>query len=689
MMRSVWMWLVLVVATAGLASAAVTARVDDFTPKLIESGKETTVKITITNTGIQTDFRFVVDETPSGWTAADPTPSPRNIGGGKSGVFQMVVDPGLNEGIGQVKLTLYANNEFGDEVKVLQRSLTIESLAPPGDTYIQMPYVDEEVSVPFTISWTAAVGADTYALFVYERDDAGLPKDPPVFSLTGLVQTSYVYNRNDLQKGSEYLVWVFAVNRIANKGNVGGPRRILIKAAPALGAFDVATPSVGQVLSKRPVISWSSSANALSYTLNVLPEVDGVPVSDPVRTVGGITGTSYSWVDPPLVGGRNYYVTVAAVGEAPQPRFNTRGPVKFFASALEPFGLGAPNAGQENVNRETTFRWQRCEGAEYYKLKVERDRGDGTRGLIYDARVSQSPLDLSVEYVQPAGNVLTWGQRYFWSVVAYTSNEQRGSDSGERIFVTSNIRPFDLVAPASGATGVPVRPTFRWEGTNTDVAYFVQLTVPGTDGKPITNPVQNSQPIDGTEWTSTFAPLTNGATYFWRVGAFDAFNIEYSYGSWQKFVVTPITSSRFALLSPADGATNVSIEPILSWEKVKGAEGYVLYIRIPNVLDLDPIVVRGAEGFDFVDAGMHLNGEQTYEWSVVAFAGDQVLPASSSWVFTTEPRNQMTACDIADFLIGEQALGPSERAAGSLVGVIDAASYVRYGLLPENSPCTR
>jgi hypothetical protein len=123
-----------------------------------------------------------------------------------------------------------------------------------------------------------------------------------------------------------------------------------------------------------------------------------------------------------------------------------------------------------------------------------------------------------------------------------------------------------LSSPANGATGVSATPMLAWTAATNATSYDVYL---GNTSSP---------PLVATGTGTTYQPgsLTAGATYFWRVVAKNATSTASS--DVFSFTVVGGATSGPTLISPADGATGVSLTPIMQWSAVSGALTYDIYV---------------------------------------------------------------------------------------------------------------
>lgn len=195
---------------------------------------------------------------------------------------------------------------------------------------------------------------------------------------------------------------------------------------------------------------------------------------------------------------------------------------------------------------------------------------------------------------------------------------------------------FDRVAPVSGATNTGITVHFEW--TASDEADWYVLEV--DDDPSFASPAVD-QTVFGTSWDAPFPLLSWGETYSWRVTAHNLL------GS------TPATSGvatfstgaepqpgGFALLHPAEGATDVQPFLTMTWGPSSDALEYRLLIVEQGGSFGDPLVERAID-WDLQSSIIYygtLDWGTTYIWRVLASngAGTTVSsPATGS--FTTAP----------------------------------------------------
>ncbi|UCH62516.1 MAG: T9SS type A sorting domain-containing protein [Fidelibacterota bacterium] len=166
--------------------------------------------------------------------------------------------------------------------------------------------------------------------------------------------------------------------------------------------------------------------------------------------------------------------------------------------------------------------------------------------------------------------------------------------------------------------------------------------------------------LDDTVYTDT--GLEELTTYHYRVRAFNEF-VESGYTNLTKTTTLSVGGQPLHASnpSPADSATDVKINVILTWEAAIGATSYDVYLGTDN-----PLQFRGNQ-FTTEHEPRDLLDSTTYYWRVDA-VNDSGITTGDVWQFTTE--------SFHDALI---AHWPMERGYGSLA--LDATGNGHYAYL--------
>jgi hypothetical protein len=173
-------------------------------------------------------------------------------------------------------------------------------------------------------------------------------------------------------------------------------------------------------------------------------------------------------------------------------------------------------------------------------------------------------------------------------------------------------------SPPSGATDVDAAATLSWtagSGATSHDVYF------GTTSTP---------PFRGNRTTPTFAPgpLSAGTTYFWRVD--EKNNAGITRGALWSFTVAGFMQPGAATNpSPANGATNVPTNAVLSWTPGSGATIHQILFGTTN-----PPPFVGVQSEPSFDPGPLVPGA-TYFWRIDEIGSG--FTVGQLWSFATKP----------------------------------------------------
>ncbi len=158
-----------------------------------------------------------------------------------------------------------------------------------------------------------------------------------------------------------------------------------------------------------------------------------------------------------------------------------------------------------------------------------------------------------------------------------------------------NVTDYELGIYADAACTNPVK--------------ICSVSIPGTIDTPVVaiGPHQSSA-------TNQFFEFAAGATYYWRVRSNAPFKSSWS--DVRSFTVEPIMALVPALLSPANGANDVSETPSFSWEPVAGADSYQ-FLLADNTDFAAPLVNTDVDATSFAMT-KELDYGRTYFWKVKA-----------------------------------------------------------------------
>lgn len=219
---------------------------------------------------------------------------------------------------------------------------------------------------------------------------------------------------------------------------------------------------------------------------------------------------------------------------------------------------------------------------------------------------------------------------------------------------SGNLPAPTLTAPANGATGVALSPTFTWTAVTGNAGYLIMVATSPADLP--TNPATNTCAacaLVASASATAYTPATAfpQGTYYWQVQAVEP-SSSAGTAAWSSvfsFSTTGGTLAAPTLTSPANGAATVAIPPTFTWTSVSGNGGYrILVASTQSALPTSPST--GTCGgctlsvttttTSFTPASTSLAGGTTYYWQVQALApsgGGQNGPWSAVLSFTTAP----------------------------------------------------
>ena len=226
------------------------------------------------------------------------------------------------------------------------------------------------------------------------------------------------------------------------------------------------------------------------------------------------------------------------------------------------------------------------------------------------------------------------------SVDAYNLVTEWGSS------VAGNLPAPTLTAPANGATGVALSPTFSWSAVTGNNGYRIFIATSAADltTNPATATCSACTVVDTTAKNSnSYTPpsaLTAGA-YFWQVQAIEP-SSSTGTAAWSEvfsFTTAGSTLAAPTLTAPSSGATLTSVTPTFTWTAVTGNAGYrILIASTQSALPTNPSVATCggcAVGTttttnSYTPAATALAGGTTYYWEVQAVAPSGQIAAWST-----------------------------------------------------------
>jgi len=651
----------------------------DLGPKEIPPGETSQVRLRVQNTGVSASFQAEITQLPGPWFIQPGKTAPTFIANGRTGDLIFNITP--NAGAAPVpqnvsfRLTVLVNDDPFQEKFLDNGTFQITPVAVPGAfTLISPAEFQSGIRQPFTFRWNPSSQATAYTLRVWASEDGQPVGEPGVFeSITG---TSFTFPEDFriFEGGGEVYFWnVTSWNSQGTRENTEGPIPFQMFVTEPPQPFEMVQPSVDdQPMPTRPRFEWTTSQNATLYAIYIYGEENGLPV-EPALQVHEVEAPASSYELPDDLAPGRYWVTIGG--------FNRGGVVSanpqirpFYITSIGGFNLLEPAPEAQNVSPSPTFRWTMAENVLGYRLEIAHEFTTGWEVL---PPVSLSAFDTSHTWRETP---LLSGREYWWRIVAVTSTSERPNDGGWRPFRVSPLGTFRSVAPYAEEQAVALRPLFAWQAATGAQNYQVQIA-PELGGAPNENQIQTSPnlPADARQWQSTLAELVPNSRYYFRVRATVNGAQRFSEEGWVPFNTTRMTP--FALVSPANNATNVSRTPFLQWQPVTGATGYRVHMKLVGIGTLPPVEITTNTTSLTWDAASPLSPAAQYEWTVEAIHPDESRFANAPFRFTTQNRTSLpNQNDVIDALLGRQFLSPIDRLqlgipSGRAISVEDVIPY--------------
>jgi len=312
------------------------------------------------------------------------------------------------------------------------------------------------------------------------------------------------------------------------------------------------------------------------------------------------------------------------------------GPIKVTVTEKKPAPptLVSPS-NNSTVNTATpTFKWNSVANADYYALFISKPPY-GESNLVFNSKVNYGPI-YGTSFTLPSG-ILSNGVTYRWNMSSYNSaGWSDGYSDAWDFTVQINLPPTVVsTSPAKDDMAAPV--------TDTITATFSENIQAGTMSVQVMDEKKNSVPIkkitvSGKTLTiSLTVTLAHETIYGVGIdqGAVKSLagvpNTKYS---WAFRTAAPESPPAPILISPANGATDVSITPTLSWHSVDRATGYI--VQVSKNSDFTDKVFDQAIANTSVQVSLAYNTH--YFWRVLAAIGLTLSSWSEVWTFTTTPQ---------------------------------------------------
>jgi hypothetical protein len=415
------------------------------------------------------------------------------------------------------------------------------------------------VSIEPTFTWDAVLNAVKYQLQVRE---VSAPNWTDLYNNNNVpVGTSFQPGTAELPldyyKSYQWRMRVF----ISGVWSGYSTARVFTTLLPAPNLTFPANNSLGHPLT--PTLEWSAVVGSHDYVVRITDNA----AYDTIFTTNKLyleipsnkklsNNTFYYWtVTAREFDGTTYYPGATSVQ-------------RFFKTSVTGNGgisipvLSYPIGGAVVYTKDPILYWYNGSGSNPTSFELQYKEGDNLfdEGTVYKF----NNIDITSHQVFN----LTPGKTYHWRVRGYSSAFSMYSawSSSSSFKIDASLGPVTPVPsyPTGGALIYTLTPTLSWYvlSSSEDLRYRVQWK------EGLAGTVNNVPNIQEQNYTFT-APLTAGATYYWRVRSIDNITgVASDYSEWVSFIIDATYSGapvKPVLSWPVGGALVNTITPTLSW----------------------------------------------------------------------------------------------------------------------------
>jgi len=427
-----------------------------------------------------------------------------------------------------------------------------------------------------TVSWEGNASDDGYELVITKLSNYNGTSTGVGTSRT-IDQTALTYKQNNLYNGDVYQYTVrsyILVNGVKIYSAYSEPVTATVGIALTTPQDLEAVASDGQIN-----LSWSKVTGATGYTLYAT-KTGGTTIEI------DRTDTKYSHKN--LNNGQiwSYYVKAYKIVN----NVKVYSPASLTVTATVGTSIGIP---QDLVAKpgegQIDLSWSKVTGATGYILYASKNGG------------AVQELDLSVVKFSHTG--LSNGDKWSYYVKAYKDVNGVRVYSEASITVSATVGVYMAAPKDLNASTISGQITLTWTAVTGATGYKVYRVSGGS----------YSEVADVTKTSAVITGLTDGAYYTFTVAAYKIVNSEKVYSEMAKSVT--IRCGAY-LSAPADVAIKAGDKELtISWSKVTGAEGYVVYLYNTKTKSYEAITVVTTNSYKHTG----LTNGKAYTYIVAAY----------------------------------------------------------------------
>ncbi|HMQ99702.1 MAG TPA: hypothetical protein PKE39_11825, partial [Ignavibacteria bacterium] len=462
---------------------------------------------------------------------------------------------------------------------------TMDNTPPPAPVLISPVNNASNISVKPVLDWSDVPGCEKYRVQVSAFSN---------FSVLWIDDSNSVTSQFQVQNGilaynSAYYWRVRAKNSYGWGGYQAAPYRFFTLVTPPPSAPVLLSPANGAVgVLLNPMLDWNNVSGALKYRLQVsaMPDFSTFLIDD-----SSLTNSEFNVPAGILGSSSTYYWKAAAKDNTAWGDFSAAW--NFTTLGLpQPVVLNYPlnNAVEQPLN--ITFNWHMAEEL-FGKLNKSHERQNNSSKILVSS-LSNGPSAISAYWFEMTTDTLTMtglvrdtlltdtlknvnglssNTAYFWRVKAANEIGWGAFSEWWKFTTSSGLPPVPPVQiyPLNNAQNISVTPQLDWSDVSGAQKYRLQVSA-----------LSNFSVlwIDDSSLTTSSYQVNNGvlaynSVYYWRIKAKNTAGWgNYQTSPYRFFTMIIPPPAAPVLLSPANGATGISLTPLLDWNDVSGSVKY-------------------------------------------------------------------------------------------------------------------
>ena len=468
-----------------------------------------------------------------------------------------------------------------------------------------------DVALQPTFEWSSDDGTESYELVLSVNSDFSYP----LVDESDITATHFEIPL-DLNHGQTYFWQVRGVNT-----DVRGPWSdgFSFTTIPELPEQVVLSSPANESedIELQPILEWSEADGAESYELILSFNAD---FSEPVISESNLTSTSFK-IESGLDREQNYYWQVRGVNSGGNGNWSEGFSFTTIPDKPGQVVLSTPSDESRDVELQPILEWSAADRAETYDLVLSVNV-DFSNPLISESALSDKNFEIAYD--------LDRDQMYYWQVRGVNAgNAGPWSDGFSFTTIPEQPNTVVLIAPEDGATCVATDSSLTWLGSERAEQYRIQIA--------------ELESFESTTLDSTLADSSLSAgdlldfdsTYYWRVKALTAGG-ESEWSESRSFSTLPDLPGMVEMMLPEDGAKDVEINPILSWQKSKNAKSYRIQLSMAPKFNQNDLVAD-ADGIVNTELLLteDLESSAEYFWRVRSENEAGISEWSDPFSFTT------------------------------------------------------